>query len=227
MIIAKSGVVVLVAALLGGCVSASTLGDVRMNPSVRHQVDLSGMMLSFETPSSALRPSRDFGPILLLENVDLTKLTSTELFFEGHWDGPNHQWLKTMGTLRIWLDVQPWSPEQLELQGCGAKAKAYIESHFARSRRHFESGRWKTEPKLTLDDVRVAGQVAHRFSIDYDAPPKTTYIIPLNDRFFLELIFISLRNSDPEEGWDELASREQQRFVDSLQLTGENLGCVM
>ncbi len=227
MVMAKLIFVVFVAALLGSCVSVPTSGDVRMNSSARHQVDLSGITVSFEMPSSPLRPSRDFGPILLLENVDLTKLTSTELFFEGHWDGPNYQWMKTMGTLRIWLDVRPWSPEQSGLQGCDAKAKAYIQSDFARSRRHFETGRWKTEPKLTLDDVRVAGQVAHRFSIDYDAPPKTTYIIPLNDRFFLKLIIGSSRNSDPEEGWDELASRAQQRFVDSLQLTGENLGCVM
>ena len=70
-------------------------------------------------------------PFLLLENVDLTKLTSTRLF----------------------------------------KAMAYIEGDCARSRRHFETGRWKTEPRLTLDDVRGAGQVATLVSICHRPRP--------------------------------------------------------
>jgi hypothetical protein len=227
MIIAKSGVVVLVAALLGGCVSAPTSGEVRMNPSVRHQVDLSGMTLSFETPSSALRPSRDFGAIRLVEDIDLAGVTASRVVFHGHWDGPNYQWLKTMGTLRILLTVKPWPLEYSEIDGCDAKAMAHIHSMLSLRQRFFERGAYNgVAPTMTVEKVRVAGRSAHSVSFRLDVPPGTTYVIPLDDRFFLELMFTSAKNSDPEEGWDELALREQQRFVDSLQLTGEKLGCV-
>lgn len=221
----KTPLAILATIMLVACVSAQGVEDARMNPSVRKQVNLSDMKLSFETPSSKLRPSKDFPPPRLASNVDLSQVKEPKILFHGYWDGPNYQWHKTMGTLRIWLEVRPWPHELSALHGCDAKAMAYIESRFARSLRNFDKGHYKVKPKLEVNKVRIAGTEAHSFSIDLDVPPETTYVIPLDDKFFLRLMLVSIRNSDPSAGWDELSWREQEKFLSSLQLTGDKLGC--
>lgn len=209
------------AMLLAGCASEGVKA-MDKHESTISRVKLSSLTLEFAHPT--LKPSKDFGPVLLVTEVDLDQVVKPKTLFHGYWDGPRYQLLSVTGTLNIWLDVLPWPDVARTEQGCKAKLKAFVAAaHEADLTRYRRGGR-RTLPSMDQFEIPLAGRDGLRYQSSYD-PNVVNYIFPVDSRFVMRLMFNSANNSGLGSEWAELSAREQDRFLRSLALSGDPADC--
>lgn len=207
--------------LLGSCALANNVGDIKMNDVTREQVKLSDVVLSFEPPS--LKPSKGLPPVRVSGDVDLEQTTEEKVLFRGNWDGPRHQVLSAKGTLDIALLLVPWPEAIKPLTSCEKKAMAYMDRRFQTYVRRFERGIYSRMPIMDISNIQLAGRKAYLYKVDLATPAREDIIIPFDDKFFIEISILSISKS--HEDWNIVSRQVQERFLDSLQLTGAVRDC--
>lgn len=204
-----------------GCATAGSGGGEALALH-RVQARLSDFTLSYDLPS--LKPSKDFPRPKIVDHLDLDHLTESRFVLHGYWDGPTHQLLSTTGTLHIWLDVRPWPAAAASLEGCDAKARAFVEEKFASELSFFERGYIEEKPVQKVSGFVIRGATGLKFESSFRRT-SVGYVIPLNADHFLYLVLESANNSDPSSGWPELSAMEQDKFLRSLELEGPVADC--
>lgn len=207
--------------VLLACASAGATGKAIPDSQMAH-VKLSDFTLNFAFP--ALRPSKDFGEVLLVSEIDLAQVVKPKTVFHGYWDGSRYKMLSVTGTLRIWMDVLPWPDAALSAPGCDAKLKALVDLELDLD--HGRYIRWKRAQAPTMESSRISmgGRDGLFFKSSYDED-QATYIFPVDGRFVLRIVFNSINNSGLGSEWGEVSAREQERFVRSLALSGDPADC--
>lgn len=215
-----AGWLVLVSVILASADANSGAAGTDLVESQSKQVTLSDITLHYDLPS--LRPSKDFPPPRIVSHIDLNGLAESRFVLHGYWDGPRHQLLSVTGTLHIWFDVRPWPASAASLRGCDAKARAFVDGKFSAENSFFERGYLKNKPVQAVSDFSIGGMKGLEFRSSFRRT-SVGYVIPLNSQHHLYLVLQSVSNSDPSHGWSKLAEVAQEKFLRSLQLTG-NLG---
>jgi len=203
------------------CASAGATGKA-IPGSQMARVNLSDITLDFAFPT--LKPSKDFGEVLLVSEIDLARTVKPAIVFHGYWDGPRYKMLSVTGTLRIWMDVRSWPDAARSAQGCNAKLKALVDHELDLDQERYV--RWKRTkpPTMQSSSISIAGREGLFFQSSYDED-RISYIFPVNGEFVLRLKFTSANNSGLGSEWVELSVREQERFVRSMVLSGDPADC--
>ena len=103
-------------------------------------------------------------------------------------------------------------------------AKAHVDHELLVLKERYKRWNYSQEPKMDMSKLIIAG----RNSLKYIASNDDTtvrYVIPVDDKYYLYLMFDSIDNSKHSAGWQELSEREQSNFLQSLELTGGDSTC--
>jgi hypothetical protein len=207
--------------LLVACATSGARGAQMQNSGVV-RVALSDMTLEFAYPT--LKVSKDFGPVRLFDDIDLSKVEDSNTILFGHWDGPRYKLLSVTGTLKIWLDVLPWPEQARAAKGCEAKTKAFLEAEVESQLAFYRRAETASPPTIDRFKVSIRGRDGMGFRDSYSND--VSYFFPVNRDLALRLVFTSINNSRMGSDWDALSGREQDRFLRTMALSGDSNDCM-